>query len=67
MGVEFKGEIFSNYSRRVKWQQGVTAGFGLSVYNVLNRPLLYYHIGTVVWWLARQGGSAVVRDRRCPK
>ena len=20
MGVEFKGEIFSNYSRRVKWQ-----------------------------------------------
>ena len=36
MGVEFKGEIFSNYSRRVKWQQGVTAGIGLSVYNVLD-------------------------------
>ena len=24
MGVEFKGEITSNYSRGVKWQQGVT-------------------------------------------
>ena len=34
MGVEFKGEIFSNYSRSVKWQQGVTVGIGLSVYNV---------------------------------
>ena len=32
MGVEFKGKIFSNYSRRVKWQQGVTAGIGLTVY-----------------------------------
>ena len=30
-GVEFKGEIFSNHSRRVKWQC-VTAGIGLSVY-----------------------------------
>ena len=36
MGVEFKGEIFSNYSRRVKWQQGVTAGIELSLYNVLD-------------------------------
>ena len=36
MGVEFKGEIFSNYSRRVEWQQGVTAGNGPSVYNVLD-------------------------------
>ena len=36
MGVEFKGEISSNYSRRVKWQQSVTAGIGLSVYNVLD-------------------------------
>ena len=32
MGVEFEGEIFSNYSRRVKWQQGVTVGIGVSVY-----------------------------------
>ena len=36
MGVEFKGNSFSNYSRRVKWQQGITAGIGLSVYNVLD-------------------------------
>ena len=36
MGVEFKGEISSNYSRRVTWQQSVTAGIGLSVYNVLD-------------------------------
>ena len=26
MGVEFKVEIMSNYSRGVKWHQGVTAG-----------------------------------------
>ena len=36
MGVEFKGQVFLNCSRRVKWQQGVTAGIGLSVYNVLH-------------------------------
>ena len=36
MRMEFKGEISSNYSRRVKWQQSVTAGIGLSVYNVLD-------------------------------
>ena len=32
MGVELKVEIFSNCSRRVKWQQDVTGGIGLSVY-----------------------------------
>ena len=32
MGVEFKGRVFSNCSWRVKWQQGVTVGIGLSVY-----------------------------------
>ena len=26
----------------------------------------YYHIGRVVWWLARQVGSAEMRDR-CPE
>ena len=26
MGVEFKVEIMSSYSRGVKWHQGVTAG-----------------------------------------
>ena len=36
MGVEFKGEIFWNCSRRVEWQQSVTAGIGLGVYNVLD-------------------------------
>ena len=36
MDVEFKSKIFSNYSRRVNWQQGVTAGIRLSVYNVLD-------------------------------
>ena len=39
MGVELKDQIFLNCSRRVKWQQGVTAGTGLSVYNVLDGPL----------------------------
>ena len=38
MGVEFKGQIFLNCSRRVKWQQGVTAAIGPSVY-VLGEPL----------------------------
>ena len=32
MGVELKVEIFWNCPRRVKWQQGVTGGIGLSVY-----------------------------------
>ena len=41
IGVEFEGAIFSNYSRGVEWQQGVTAGIGLSVYNVLDWPLFH--------------------------
>ena len=32
MGAELKGEIFSNYSRRVEWQQGITEGIGVYVY-----------------------------------
>ena len=32
MGVEFNGKIFLSYSKRVKWQQCVTAGVGLSLY-----------------------------------
>ena len=36
LGVEFKGKIFLNCFRRVKWQQGVNAGIELSVYNVLD-------------------------------
>ena len=53
IGVECKGEMFSNYSRRVKWQQGVNAGIGLSVHNVLDRSL--YTITLVQWCGASQG------------
>ena len=45
--MEFKGKIFSNYSKRMKCLQGVTAGIGFSVYNVLDRPL---YIITLVQW-----------------
>ena len=47
MSVEFKGAIFSNYFRRVKWKQGVTVGVGVSVYNVWDRRL---YIITLVQW-----------------
>ena len=50
MGVEFKGQIFLICSRRVKWQEGVAAGIGLSVYNVLDGPLhnIDWYSGVVV-------------------
>ena len=58
MGMEFKGEIFLNYSRRVKWQQGATAGIGLSVYNVFDWPL---YIITLVQWCGGWQGKVVVQ------
>ena len=60
MDVEFKGKIFSNYSRRVNWQQGVTSGVRLSVYNILDWQL---YIVTLVQWC---GGCTVVGDS-CPE
>ena len=65
MGVEFKGEIFSNYySRRVKWQQGVTAGTDLVCMFWSDHFILSHWCAQ--WWLPRQGGSAVVGDH-CPE
>ena len=48
MGVEFKVEIMSNYSRGVKWHQGVTAGIWFFLHNVLNCPLGTQNVNAVV-------------------
>ena len=66
--MEFKGEIFSNYySRRVKWQQGVTAGTDLVCMFWSDHFILsHWHSGgwqgkVVVQWLGIIAQSGSVR------
>ena len=57
MGVEFKCKILSNYSRGVKWQQGVTIGIGFCLYNVFGWPLWMCCSGVVVDTAKHQSSS----------
>ena len=48
MGLKFKGNIVSNYSKEMEWQQGITTGIGFCVYIVLENPRRLCHNGDVV-------------------
>ena len=48
MGVEFKGRIFSDCSRRMKWQQGITAGIELSIFWIDHFVLSYWYSDVMV-------------------
>ena len=54
-GCGIQGPDFLELYQGVKWQQGVTAGVGLCVYNVLDGPL--YNID---WY----SGVVVGREKR---
>ena len=58
MGVEFKGEIFSNYSRRVKWQQ-----VSLQELNLVCIMFWIDHflLSTLVQWCGGRQGKMVVQ------
>ena len=64
MFVEFKGQIFLNCSRGVKRSRVSQQELDFVRMLWINNCII--SIGTVVWCLAGQNGSAVVGDR-CPE
>ena len=47
-GCGIQGQIMSNYSKEVEWQQGITRGIGFCVYTVLEYSHWLCHNGLVV-------------------